>query len=48
MRTLIVSIAKTLSGIAYDDLTTAERKIADLLIRHSYLLRDGNNLSLPK
>ena len=41
MREIIVRIVKTLAGINYDDLTTAERKIADMLIAYNYMVKDN-------
>ena len=44
MRKLLERICKNLVGIAYDDLTKAEKNIVDLLIGAKYIHRDGTNL----
>ena len=40
---LVKKIAGRISGINYDDLTTAERQITDLLIKAKYLRLDEND-----
>lgn len=42
MKSLIERIAMRLSGMNYDDCTTAERQIADLLIEAGHLQKDDN------
>ena len=44
MKKLLSRICDRLHGIAYDDLTTAERAIVNLLIEAKLLYREGNDL----
>lgn len=46
MRELLRRISMELVGIAYCDLTHAERKIVNMLVTHGYMSRDGDNLKL--
>ncbi len=47
-KTLIRKIAQRLNGIEYDDLTKAERQIADLLIGQNYMEKRPNGEVVPK
>lgn len=47
MKKLLFNITSQLVGIAYDDLTTAERNIVCMLIKAGWLIRDNKEKSWP-
>ena len=48
MKKLLERIAAQLAGINYEDLSTAEKNIADMLIKAKYLTKEEGELKRPE